>query len=406
MYRTIISFILLAFLPFACELNRDPEPGVLEELELTSHSIELIESDNLFGLELFQTVLQNDDSKNVMISPLSVALALGMTYNGAEGTTEEAMRETLKLSGLTDDEINACYKSIIDQLVKLDPKVILNIANSIWYLLGYPVEAEFIKLNQDFYYAEVNEMDFSRSDAVDIINDWVNIKTNGLIPEVLDEIPGNVIMYLINAIYFKGTWKYEFKKSDTHEADFYLAPGESKKVSMMQMEQDLDYYSNETFSAVSLPYGDGEFSMMVMLPKEDKTTDDVVDLMNSENWQEWIEGFHETEVKVILPKFKYGFKKLLNDDLKDLGMGIAFSGDADFTGINPAGALYISRVIHQTFIEVNEEGTEAAAVTVVEMRELSAGGYQFTVDRPFIFVIRENSSGALLFMGKVSDPEY
>ena len=315
-------------------------------MELTSQSIELIESDNLFGLELFQTVLSNDDSKNVMISPLSVALALGMTYNGAEGLTEEAMKETLKLSGLTDDEINAAYKSIIDQLVKLDPKVILNIANSIWYKLGYPVEAGFIKVNQEYYYAEVNELDFGRPDAVDIINGWVNTKTNGLIPEVLDEIPGNVVMYLINAIYFKGTWKYEFKKGDTHDADFYPVPGETIEVSMMQMEQDLDYYSNETFSAVSLPYGDGEFSMVVMLPRDDKTTDDVVKLMTSENWQEWLEGFRTTGIKLKLPKFKYGFKKLLNDDLTDLGMGIAFTGGADFTGINPGGNLYISRVIH------------------------------------------------------------
>ena len=150
MYKVFISIILLACLTIACELNRDPKPGTLDEMELTSQSIELIESDNLFGLELFQTVLSNDDSKNVMISPLSVALALGMTYNGAEGLTEEAMKETLKLSGLTDDEINAAYKSIIDQLVKLDPKVILNIANSIWYKLGYPVEAGFIKVNQDY----------------------------------------------------------------------------------------------------------------------------------------------------------------------------------------------------------------------------------------------------------------
>ena len=404
MYKTILSFILLACLSFACNLSDGPRPGPLDEMKLTIQSLELIESDNLFGLELFKTVLKNDESENIMISPLSVALALGMTYNGAEGTTEEAMRETLKLSGLTDEQINASYKSIIDQLVKLDPKVILNIANSIWYKLGYPVEADFIKVNQDYYYADVNELDFGRSDAVDIINGWIDTKTNGLITKMLDQIPGNVVMYLINAIYFKGIWQYEFKKKDTHDANFYPAPGETKKVSMMQMEQDLEYYRNETFSAVSLPYGDGEFSMVVMLPEEGKTTDDVVEGMDSENWKEWMEGFNTTKVNIQLPRFKYGFKKLLNQDLTDMGMGVAFTGDADFTGINPAGALYISRVIHQTFIEVNEEGTEAAAATIVEMRELSAMGVSFVVNRPFIFVIKENSSDVLLFMGKVSDP--
>ena len=410
MYKTIISFILLACVSFACEFNRNDNDGVLEEMELTSASIELIESDNLFGLYLFRTVLEHDDSKNVMISPLSVALALGMTYNGAETTTEEAMKETLRLSGLTDEQINSSYKSIIDQLVKLDPKVILNIANSIWYKMGYQVEADFIEVNQDYYYAEVNEMDFGRSDAVDIINGWIETKTNGLITEMLDQIPGNVVMYLINAIYFKGIWQYEFKKSDTHEADFYPSPGETVKVSMMQMEQDLEYHRNETFSAVSLPYGDGEFSMMVMLPHQDKTTDDVIALMDAEHWAEWTGDFRTAGVNLQIPKFKFGFKKLLNQDLTDMGMGIAFGGDADFSGINPARALYISRVIHQTFIDVNEEGTEAAAATIVEMRELSSNGggspISFIVDRPFIFVIKENSSGALLFMGKVTEPEY
>ncbi len=411
MYRVILSIIMLAGLSFACELNRNPDQGVLEEMVLTSQSIELIGSDNLFGLELFQTILENDDSKNVMISPLSVALALGMTYNGAETTTEEAMKETLKLGGLTDEEINASYKSIIDQLVKLDPKVILNIANSIWYKLGYLVEADFIRVNRDYYYAEVNELDFARTDAVDIINGWIDTKTNGLIQDMLDQIPTDAVMYLINAIYFKGIWQYEFKKSDTHDADFYPAPGETIEVSMMQIEQDLDYYSHETFSAIELPYGDGEFSMVVMLPGEDKTTDDIVELMDSENWQEWMEGFHTTGIKLKLPRFKFGFKKLLNNDLTDMGMGIAFTrGLADFSGINPQKLLYISRVIHQTFIDVNEEGTEAAAATIVEMKENSSAGggspISFIVDRPFIFVVRENSSGALLFMGKVSDPSY
>jgi serine protease inhibitor len=412
MKRIALISIILAFILSGQSCNQFSDNQEPKTMDLTKKSLELIGSDNEFGLDFFQKVLAGDDSENIMVSPLSVALALGMTYNGSDGTTKEAMKETLKLGGLTDEEINKSYKSIIDQLVRLDPKVILSIANSIWYKLNFPVENEFIELNSQYYYAEVNELDFEQPDAKDIINGWVDEKTKGLIPEIIDYIPANAVMYLINAIYFKGVWQYEFDPEKTSQKDFYTENGATEQVDMMEMEEDILYTSNDIFDAVSLPYGDGQFNMFIMLPKWQKTTADIVAELNNDNWNTWINSLETEQVVVKLPKFKFSFFRLLNDDLTDMGMGIAFDPDnADFSGINPERDLYISRVLHKTFIDCNEEGTEAAAVTAVEISETSYNPNEpvikyFVADHPFLFAIRENSSGTILFMGRVNNPQY
>jgi len=394
----------------SCDRFKDnPEPA---KMNLTKKSLELIDSDNNFGLDFFQKVATDNTTDNIMVSPLSVALALGMTYNGSGGTTREAMKETLKLGNMTDEEINSSYKSIIDQLLKLDPKVILNIANSIWYKLNFPVQNDFISLNKEYYYAEVNELDFYSPDVKNIINGWVNEATKGLIPSIIDNIPPDAVMYLINAIYFKGVWTYEFDPEDTKERDFYTENGTSQKVDMMQLEGDIMYTGNDLFDAISLPYGDGQFNMFIMLPKSGKKTGDIVEALNNDNWNTWLNSLGKRKVVVKLPKFKFEFFRLLNDDLTNMGMGVAFDPDnADFSGINPDRELYISRVLHKTFIEVNEEGTEAAAVTAVEIGETAYNPNEptvvyFTADHPFIFAIRENSSGTILFMGRVNLPEW
>lgn len=411
MKRILLISIILAFILSGQSCERVSDNTEPKTMDLSRKSLELIESDNNFGLEFFQKVFYGDTSDNIMVSPLSVALALGMTYNGADGITREAMKETLGLGGLSDEEINESYKSIIDQLVKLDPKVILNIANSIWYKLNFPVENEFIELNSQYYYAEVNELDFTLPDAKDIINGWVDEKTKGLIPEIIDYIPADAVMYLINAIYFKGVWKYEFDPEKTSERDFYPENGEAGIVDMMEMEEEILYTSNEIFDAVSLPYGDGLFNMFIMLPSAQKTTADIAAELNNDNWDTWINSLQTEKVVVKLPKFKFGFFRLLNDDLTGMGMGNPFDPDnADFSRINPDGDLFISRVLHKTYIDVNEEGTEAAAVTAVEMSETSAGPpvpviRYFIADHPFLFAIRENSSGTILFMGKVGKPQ-
>jgi len=272
------------------------------------------------------------------------------------------------------------------------------------------VEQDFIDVNQSYYYAEVSPLDFSDPGAVNTINNWVADKTNDLITKVLDGIPSDAVMYLINAIYFKGIWKYEFDESNTEEEPFYLDDGTTKDVPMMVQEASFNYLSNDLIRAVELPYGYGNYSMIILLPRENRTLDDVIDQLSNENWNKWLSEFQgEVPVQIHLPRFKFEYKNLLNDELTNLEMGIAFDPfQADFSKINPYEQLFISKVIHKSFIEVNEEGTEAAAVTVVEISLTSADGdniIPFYVNQPFLFAIKEKYTNTIAFIGKVMEPD-
>jgi len=310
--KFIIPVITILFLCYSCEKTKiEPEPT---EINLTQKGKILVEADNLFGINLFKEVLNAEEpEENVMISPLSVSLALAMTYNGADGDTKEAMEKTLELNGLTVDEINENYKMLIDALASVDPKVLMSIANSIWYKQTFKVEQDFIDINQNYFYAEVSPLDFNDPDAVTTINNWVGNKTNDKITEILDAIPADAVMYLINAIYFKGIWKYEFDESDTEEKPFYLSDGTTKDVPMMVQEGTFNYFSNDILQAVEMPYGAGNYSMVILLPKYGKTPDDIIDLLSNENWNKWLSEFYEAEkVHIHLPKFKFEYKNQLN----------------------------------------------------------------------------------------------
>ena len=346
--------------------------------------------------------------ENVMISPLSVAMALGMTYNGAEGSTRTAFEQTLRTQGFTRSEINYIHNTLLTYLLEADPKVVLEIANSIWSRQGFDVLQSFIDTNKIYYQAEVRELNFDDPAAKDIINAWVANKTHDKIKNILDAIPQEAVMYLINAIYFNGMWTYQFDTKDTYISTFTKADNSTAQVKFMKMKEKVAYLKNDLFSAIELMYGNQKFSMCLIRPNDGKTTADVVSELNMDNYTGWMSALTKQEVNVIIPKFKFGYKELLNDPLKDMGLDIAFSDLADFTGINPGGNLLISRVIHQSFIDVNEKGTEAAAATVVEIGVTSAGPEipTFKADKPFIFLIREKASNAILFMGRVGLPEY
>jgi serine protease inhibitor len=407
--KFIVIFIITIGIIFSCEKHEEPVKKEPQKIDLREKSAEIIEADKAFGFELFQQVYNLSEEDNLMISPLSVSYALGMAYNGAAGTTLEAFSDVLHFEDLTDQEVNESYKDLMGQLVTLDDMVKFSIANSIWYRLGFEVLSEFIATNQEYFDAAVEEIDFADPQTLEMINQWIEDKTNGKIKDMLDYIPGDAVMYLINAIYFNAKWKYEFEKDKTYEDNFTLADGSGHLTDYMIVNGDFNYTSNEDFSAVELPYGDSAFSMVVMLPSGDKTVSDLVASLDAEHWDSWFENSNMTSVQVELPKFKYEFKKLLNDPLCNLGLGVAFSGAADFSRITPGGGIYISRVIHQTFIDVQEEGTEAAAATIIEFRENSAvggGPVIFKIDKPFLYLIKENSTGAIIFMGKVGKPEY
>ena len=329
-----------------------------------------------------------------------------MTYNGANGSTEEAMREALQLGDLTIQEINESYKGLIELLANLDPKVRFDLANSIWYRQGFPVEEEFIKLNKAYFDAQVRGLDFDDPNASDIINKWVDASTDSKIEEIVPkEIDPSTVMYLINAIYFKGSWTYEFDESLTKDDLFSLPDGSQKSCKMMKQEGGFQYFENSDFQAIDLPYGGGDFSMTVFLPRAGKDVDFLIEEFSQENWDLWINSFSEHELTLQLPKFTLEYDLTLNDVLKALGMEIAFDRDrADFTKMYTGpGRLYISKVKHKTFVKVNEEGTEATAVTAVDM-QIDSVLPSMRVDRPFVFMIRENRSGTILFVGKIVEP--
>ncbi len=405
----IVLLVMLGFQSIQCQRDFSIELPDESLRELTPFEKQLAESGNDFGLTLFQTIVQAEADKNIFISPLSVAMALGMTTNGAAGTTEEAMRNTLGFGNLTNQEINESFSSLIALLTELDSEVVFEIANSIWCRDTFPVEESFIDVNKNYFDAEVSDLDFSSPSAPDVINGWVNDKTHGKIEEIIDQIDPLVVMYLINAIYFNGTWQYEFDEEETRD-DVFNRPDDSQVACrMMEQENDFDYFENDDFQAIDLPYGNGQFSMTVFLPKPDRSVDDLIAELNWTNWIMWMNQFQTKRGSLYLPKFTIEYKLLMNDCLSDMGMGIAFDPEqADFTKINSDGDLYISRVLHKTYVDVDEEGTEASAVTAVEVSLTSIGGdpagFIMRVDRPFFFVIREDHSQTLLFMGKINDP--
>lgn len=405
--KSILFILMAAILFVGCDLFHDK---VDDETNFSEKSARLIEVENDFGFELFKKVFDSEkESENIMVSPLSISLALAMTYNGAKGETKTAMEKTLKVYGLTPDDINTSYLDLVEALKSLDPKVLLEIANAIYYRNDFIVENDFISINKNYYDAEVSALDFSSPQAVNTINNWVAEKTHDKIETILEEITGDQVMFLLNAIYFKGAWQKEFNVESTESLPFYLKNGNPIQTETMQRLDTLPYASNDLFSAVKLTYGKGNYNMFVFLPGPDKNIQEIVNKLDKDNWKTWMESFQETQsVDIKLPRLKYEYEITLNDVLSEMGMGIAFTGAADFTGINKNGGLQIGFVKHKTFVEVNEEGTEAAAVTIVSIERNSAGGPQkipFYVNKPFVYAITEKDTGAILFIGSVKNPQ-
>lgn len=400
----LVLIICLMFLQ--CSKRSNPTDYEVP-IDLASVQKKLVESDNKFGLKLFKEINKVEKDSNVFISPLSVSMALGMTYNGAAGETREAMHNTLEFGDLSIEEVNECYRQMIDSLTQLDPKVEFQIANSIWYRLDFTPREEFINLCKKYFNALVRGLDFGAPDAASIINSWVEENTNGKIKDLVDDpINPFTVMFLINAIYFNGTWTYEFDKNETKDDWFYLPDGSKKRCKMMEQRGLYKYYENDAFQAIELPYGDGEFSMTIFLPHGRTTIDSLIAEFNQENLNYWLSCFKSDSVDIYLPKFKLEYEKILNDELIALGMGIAFAG-ADFSRMFEGGGVFISKVWHKTFVEVNEEGTEAAAATVVEISYGGGpSGLYMRVDQPFVFMIREHQSQTILFIGKIVDPTY
>lgn len=370
---------------------------------------DLVAANNAFGFDLFGQLLTEDKGKNVFFSPLSIALALEMTYNGAAGETHDAMAKALKLKGINHAQLNESAAELMKTLKSNDPKIELSIANSLWARQGKKFNEAFLERNRQFFGAEVASIDFASPKAKDTINDWVSKNTKGKIPAIIDRIDAQQAMFLINAVYFKGQWQKKFDKAQTTDEPFYLASAGQKTVPLMSQSGNYQYYRGEKFQAVSLPYGQGGTNLYLFLPDKGASLGDFLKGLSFEKWEQWMNSFRSTPGDIKIPRFKLDYDHSLNQSLMALGMGVAFTSRADFSGIRAERDLMISEVKHKAIVEVNEEGTEAAAATSVGMVTTSIRAPQqrftFIADHPFLMAIRNQQTGAILFLGAVVEPK-
>ena len=393
----------------ACQSEED-NPYIPKERKdiVLSRSEELMTDESAeFAFRFFKQINQTEvENPNWMVSPLSASYALGMITNGAAGNTLAEMKSTLGFSNSSLDEMNAYYKKMTHELLGLDNTTTIGIANSIWVNENFKVYDSFVDVNKKMYKAKVSNLDFSSPDAPKVINNWCSDQTNGCIKEVIKKIPEDAQMYLLNALYFKGIWKEKFNESKTSTDVFVNADDSHTLAKMMKQTNKFHYSYDEIFAMGEFPYGNEAFSMVVILPDEGQKLDDVLDKLTYEYWKELNNHSANQELNVKFPRFKLAYKKDLVDDMKAMGIKDAFTRNADFSTMS-SSPLYLGLLDQYTYIEVDEKGTEAAAVTVGGMLESAAPPSESTIipfhmNRPFAFIIKEQSTGTILFMGKVT----
>ena len=381
----------------------DSEPITELPRALTVAEQTVISNGNAFGVQLLRQTVARDRRPNVVLSPLSASMALGMLLNGAEEGTFEAMRSTLGFSGMSRQEINNAYAGLITLLTELDPDVEFDIANSVWANKDVVFQQAFLDAVRTAFQARVESRDFRDPATLTAINGWVSDNTQGLIDTILDQLDPELVTLLINAIYFEGAWTTRFDPAKTRRADFRREDGSTVQVDMMNLDEGkLPLGFGPGYAAVELPYGGQAYSMVVLVSAEPIRS--FVDGLDAAGWQAIVDGLSPREVDLVaIPKFKLAYDAYLNDPLKAMGMEVAFGPGADFSGMIPGGHnLCIDFVRQKTYIEVDERGTKAAAVTAVGVRPTSFNG--IIADEPFAFAIRERLSGTLVFVGIVGDP--
>jgi serpin B len=385
-----------------------PELASAQALPAANPAERAARADNAFGFKLLAETRKALPGRNVFQSPVGMALALAMAGNGARGQTLQQMAGTLHLAGVAPAEWNAGNKMLLDHLLALDPKITLEIANSLWTQAGGQIQPDFISSCQKSYRAEVDAVDFRNPATVKKINDWVSQSTHGKITSLFDPpLSPDLRLILVDAIYFKGSWETPFDKKLTRDQPFTVRAGQTVAHPRMSRKERMSYLESAGFQAVMLPYASRQASLCVFLPKEN--LDKFLPDLTPENWEKWMAQFRLREGTLELPRFKLDNKYELNGELKALGMPRAFSREAEFGGIS-AEPLLISQVLQKTFVEVNEEGTEAAAASGVGMRALAVRTpteppFTMIVDRPFYVAIRENQTGTILFHGAIEDPQ-
>ena len=396
---------LLSAMLFAACSETPSAPTPLERLprELTAAEAEVIEASNEFAFDLFRESDRRFGDGNIFLSPVSASMALGMTMNGARGETLDEMRSMLGFGQLELEQINASYRDLMALLLGLDSSVDVRIANSVWYRKTFPFDQPFLDLAAEYFSAEVQGIEMVDADRA-TINRWVEEATAGKIPSIVDEITPFHVMFLINALYFKGSWTQQFDPSATRDAPFQLESGGTVPVKMMHGTVPFGHRLMNGYQVIDLPYGNGAFSMTILLPDDPAGVDALAASLDQSEWQAATADLRRGDKEIYLPRFRIEYKQELKETLQALGMNAAFAS-ADFTGMSSSRGheLFISRVVQKSYVDVNEEGTEAAAATSVEVEVVSMP-VAVRVDRPFIFAIRERFSGTILFIGKVVDP--
>ncbi|MFA5648010.1 MAG: serpin family protein [Bacteroidales bacterium] len=407
--KKIILFapLLVCLVLLSCKKDNISPNFTPKEITLTAKSARVIANSNAFGIDLF-TKTAEKGNENLMLSPLSASTALTMLLNGCEGDTYKQLKATLDYpDDLTMAEVNEAYKSLVGQLLSADPKVKIALANAIFYRNGFEVKTPFLTAMDKEFKSHTQGLDFSSPSALTTINGWASSNTFGKIPKVLNEISSDAVMFLMNALYFKGNWSNQFDKSLTHDSPFYFDNGANANVKTMQGEVGAKMVYGDNYKAIELPYGQTNFTMVLIVP--DETLASFYNGFTNETWESItssLDGYPEFgTAEVYMPKFKFSYEKVLNDQLKSMGMIDAFeSSKANLSGISDA-SIYVSFVKQNTFVDVNEEGTEAAAVTTIGVFETSfPQQIVFRVDKPFVFAIRERTTNTLMFIGQVADP--
>lgn len=389
----------------ACDKTETPtEVKPFEPIRLTSSQIKKVEADNKFSFQMFKEVSKTNE-ENIFFSPLSLNIALGMLYNGTDGDTRTELADVMGLGDFSELEINEYYQKMIQALLNIDPSTNISIANSIWYREGLAVKEPFIDLNTNYFDAEVSALDFSKDASRDIINNWCAKKTNDKIKTIIDEpISKNTVMFLINALYFKSQWKFQFDKTNTRETTFTKSNNQQESVKMMTQESvTLPFYRDENLSCVEIPYGNEAFSMVAFLPSADKSIEELIADLDEKTWSDISANMYKTEILLGLPRFKVECDMNLNSPLQDAGINKIFFGGLGKISDND---LSVSKVKQKTFIEVNEKGTEAAAITSIEITESAMlNPPSFYANRPFLYMIKEKSTGVILFIGRMDNPK-
>jgi serine protease inhibitor len=381
-------------------------------------SVDVAAADNAFGFRLLNAVQKTNLSSNVVLSPVSAALNLSMVLNGAGGQTAQEMLAALSLRGSNLDGINTANAQLIKVIRTPANSVTLSVANSLWFdSRRAALRPGYVKQTQAWYDAEMTDLDFSSPSAATRVNSWASKETHGRIPKVIDRIDPGDLLLLLDAVYFKGQWTHQFDKAQTQPRDFTLAGGSVKQVSRMAQSGRFDYFETPQLQAIRLPFGDGDLMMEVLLPAKSSSLDALEAELTAEQWTGWRAQYASRPGTIELPRFELKSDYHLNEPLQALGMTRAFQPDAaQLTGMfspvpgpRPTGSLFISSVLQSTYWKVDEEGSEAAAVTTTGVRATAVARpvqpFRMIVDRPFFCAIEDRRSGVLLFVGAIYDPE-